>query len=355
MRSAWKWPAFLLLWPLINPSSLAADEANSSALDAWLGPQNWVRDLDEPTLALGEPGAFDDTHLFAPIVVRDDGRFRLWYCGSTGLAHDVAPIRVPDRRLFKIGLATSEDGLRFEKYAGNPILQMDSPARSILTPTILRDADGMPIREAGKLRMWFTAGDLSVGAGGYVLQEASSADGIAWSQPSEPQLEKAYAPSVVKTDDGYHVWYTDVTSFPWGIRHAQSRDGKSWSVTATPVLTLSQPWEQRILVYPCVLAIDGRYLMWYGSYLSDDRQKTAIGFAVSEDGITWQKHPGNPVLRPRDDRPWESHYVTSQSVVRLPDGRFRMWYASRKAPPFVNLYFAINSATWDGPATQPTQ
>ncbi|HEX2474841.1 MAG TPA: hypothetical protein VHK01_08850 [Lacipirellulaceae bacterium] len=338
-----------------NPQLILADDAISSASKAWLGPQNWVRDLDEPTLSLGEPGAFDDTHLFAPMVLREDDHYRLWYCGSTGLAHDVAPTRVPDRRLFKIGLATSDDGLRFKKYAANPIFQIDSHARSILTPTILRDADGRPVREAGKLRMWFTSGDLSVGAGGYVLQEASSADGIAWSQPSEPQLEKAYAPSVVKTDYGYHLWYTDVTSFPWNIRHAQSKDGKSWSVTPTPVMTLTQPWEQRVLVYPCVLHIDGRYLMWYGSYLSSDRQKTAIGFAVSEDGVTWHKHPDNPVLRPQDDRPWESHYVTSQSVIRLPDGRFRMWYASRKAPPFVNLYFAINSATWDGTATQPTR
>jgi hypothetical protein len=33
----------------------------------------------------------------------------------------------------------------------------------------------------------------------------------------------------------------------------------------------------------------------------------------------------------------------------LPDGSFRYWYASRKAPPFLNLYFAINTARWTGP------
>jgi hypothetical protein len=35
--------------------------------------------------------------------------------------------------------------------------------------------------------------------------------------------------------------------------------------------------------------------------------------------------------------------------MRLPDGSFRYWYASRKAPPFENLYFAINTARWTGP------
>ncbi|MFP6649475.1 MAG: hypothetical protein VB817_08430, partial [Pirellulaceae bacterium] len=61
---------------------------------------------------------------------------------------------------------------------------------------------------------------------------------------------------------------------------------------------------------------------------------------------TWHKHPDNPVLRPDPNRPWESHYVTSHSVIRMADGSFRIWYASRTKPPFVNKYFAINTATW---------
>jgi hypothetical protein len=33
----------------------------------------------------------------------------------------------------------------------------------------------------------------------------------------------------------------------------------------------------------------------------------------------------------------------------LTDGTYRYWYASRKQPPFLNLYFAINTARWAGP------
>jgi hypothetical protein len=39
-------------------------------------------------------------------------------------------------------------------------------------------------------------------------------------------------------------------------------------------------------------------------------------------------------------------------VIRNEDGSFRIWYASRKKPPFVNKYFAINTATWSGPAIE---
>jgi hypothetical protein len=253
-----------------------------------------------------------------------------------------------DERVFKLGLATSRDGLRFERH-GPPVMEIKSPDRSILTPALLRATDGTPIREGGKLRMWFTSSDFSGRTGGHALQEATSADGVAWSEPSAVQIEKAYAPSVLKTDDEYQIWYTDVTAFPWTIRHARSDDGRSWRVTPEPVLTMGQPWEARILVYPCVIKVGDCYLMWYGSYTADDRQKTAIGFAASDDGIYWHKHPNNPVLSPREDRPWESNYVGNCSVIRDTEGKFRMWYASRKAPPFRNLYFAINSATWDGP------
>jgi hypothetical protein len=55
------------------------------------------------------------------------------------------------------------------------------------------------------------------------------------------------------------------------------------------------------------------------------------------------------VVRPDPDRPWESHYVTSQSVRRMEDGTIRMWFASRKDPPHRNKYFAINTAVWSGP------
>jgi hypothetical protein len=40
--------------------------------------------------------------------------------------------------------------------------------------------------------------------------------------------------------------------------------------------------------------------------------------------------------------------------MRMSDGSFRMWYASRKKPPFNNLYFALNTARWSGPRVEAT-
>jgi hypothetical protein len=124
---------------------------------------------------------------------------------------------------------------------------------------------------------------------------------------------------------------------------------QSWERdTDGPILGLGEPgrFDDTHIFAPAVIREDNRYLMWYGSYWTQRASTTALGFAVSLNGQKWYKHPNNPVLRPDPNRSWESHYVTSQSVLRLTDGRFRIWYASRKKPPFVNKYFALNTAVW---------
>jgi len=308
-------------------------------LARWLGPQAWTKDTDGPIVSLGKPAAFDEFHIFAPAVAEEDGRFQMWYCGSRGTRYT---------RVFRLGLAMGTDGKHFEKYAHNPVLEFADGEHSILTPGLLRHGNGNVLREGGKLRMWFSStafGDTEL----HTLHESNSSDGIDWTKPSDALLQDVYCPTVLTADSGYQMWFSDVSRRPWILRYATSPDGRRWSVREQPVLEFTQDWESGILVYPCVLRIDGAYLLWYGSYQSNVPRTTAIGFAASVDGIHWHKHPRNPVLRPDAARPWESNYVTSGCVMQLSDGSFRYWYASRKKPPWENLYFAINTARWSGP------
>ncbi len=312
-----------------------------SRVQAWLNTtQQWRRDTDGPILSLGEPGSFDDTHIFAPMVSMADGRYQLWHCGSTGIVAE---------RVFRLGLSTGSDGRSFIRHPGDPIYELGDGARSILTPTLLRAPSGLPLRENGGLRMWFSSTSFTDKSGLHTLHEARSHDGIAWSPASPALMKNVYAPTIIKTGRHYQMWHTDVSTTPWTIRHASSTDGKKWRLTPYPVLELDQTWEKGNLFYPTVIQKDGVYLMWYGAYWSGRPNTTALGFAASLDGLQWHKHPGNPVFRPDLARPWESHYTTSQSIMQLPDGSLRMWYASRKKPPFKNKYFAINTAVWKNP------
>ncbi len=310
-------------------------------LRAWLDrPQNWVRTTDGPIVSLGQQGSFDDTHIFAPTIAQDRGKTLLWYCGSTGTVAG---------RVFKLGYAESPNGMEFSK-SEQPIFAFGDDRRSVLTPTVLRDANGLPLRENGRLRMWFSAASFKDPSGLHTLHESFSEDGRTWTPPSDVLMKHVYAPSVIRIGKLYQMWYTDVSGPTWIIRHAWSRDGRKWYPTAEPSIVIDQDWEHQRLFYPHVVFHEGRYHMWYGSYWKKDgkrQSKTAIGYAASIDGMRWFKHEQNPVFMPDASRPWESHYVTSHSVLFNEEAReWRIYYASRKKPPFTNKYFAINTARW---------
>jgi len=334
------WPGLLVILGLAGSQAVAeaAKPPPPEQVTRWLKEtQRWTRDKPEPIVSLGKPGEFDDTHIFAPGVGYDRGQYLLFYCGSRGAVAE---------RVFRMGLAQSPDGLHFHRHSRRPVFEFGDGKHSVLTPTLLRNPDGSTLRENGRLRLWFSSTWFAGPSGLHSLHETTSRDGIAWSTPSGPLMKNVYAPSILKTADGYRMWYTDVGVDRWVIRHAYSTDGKSWRMSPRPCLQVDQKWERQRLFYPAVLRIDGVYLMWYGSYWTARRQTTAIGFAVSADGLHWHKSPANPVLRPDPQRAWESHYVTSQSVIRIGKGRFRIWYASRRKPPFRNKYFALNTAVW---------
>ncbi len=299
--------------------------------------QNWIRERDEPCISLGEPGAFDDRHVFAPCVAHESGEYRMWYSGSRA---EVA------ERVFALGLAVSNDGVHFSRHTNSPVLKFPDNTHSILTPSLLRNPDGSVLRESGKLRLWFSSCDFPSRDPLHTLHESSSQDGTSWSDPSRPLLENVYAPSVIREGDRYHMWFTDVGEEPWCFRYAESINGVDWEVREEPVLKLNQEWEHQRLFYPTVLKRSAKFLMWYGSYSNSpgEEMTTALGFAKSTDGIHWAKNPGNPVFGPEPRHDWESHYTTSQSILQLPDGSLRIWYAARLKPPFVHKYFAIGTA-----------
>ena len=87
-----------------------------SLLHRWLQPQAWVRDGgDAPAIGLGVEDAFDDMHLFAPCAFYEKGLFRMYNPGSRG---DVA------RRVFRMGHASSADGVAFRKHPEGPVFEV---------------------------------------------------------------------------------------------------------------------------------------------------------------------------------------------------------------------------------------
>lgn len=79
-------------------------------------------------------------------------------------------------------------------------------------------------------------------------------------------------------------------------------------------------WEGGALSGPALLrAPSGELLLYYAA-------AAGIGVARSSDGFTFTKDPSNPILK--REALWETSEVRAPSVIRLPSGRFEMFYAA---------------------------
>ncbi|MEE2706633.1 MAG: acetylxylan esterase [Planctomycetota bacterium] len=150
------------------------------------------------------------------------------------------------------------------------------------------------------------------------------------------------------------MWYSDTSQETWVIRHAAcDTDTAKWTIgdwKATPgiILKADQPWESGSLRSPIVLKVNDIYQMWYVADVKNGEGATALGFAVSADGLQWHKHPQNPVFHPGAGRG-----ISAPTVKRMPGGEFRIWYADRGATDPEYQCSSIKSIRWDPQAPLP--
>jgi hypothetical protein len=114
VQSLFRWLPASIRFNSSQASGLTEDEL---ALDLLPGPEDWVD--HGPILEAGREGDWD--FLFAGItpasLVKKDGVYYFYYVGADGYrSFDGGP------RYRSIGVATSEDGIHYHKYTGNPIM-----------------------------------------------------------------------------------------------------------------------------------------------------------------------------------------------------------------------------------------
>ena len=217
----------------------------------------WTKD-DNPVLKPGMLGQWDAGAAYMPCVIKANGIYHMWYTGINFGWNESA-----------IGYATSPDGKNWTKYGGNPVL------------------------EAG-------------GLGSFEDEEYVS------------------SPDVIYDGEIFHMWYYAYKSNNNGaIGYATSTNGYSWTkYEDNPVLPYGEEgdWDDFATALPSVLFEDNQYKMWYGG--GDGPSGSAkIGFASSNDGISWEKFP-DPLFEKRED---ESK-LWGGKVVKSKEGFYYMWY-----------------------------
>jgi predicted GH43/DUF377 family glycosyl hydrolase len=107
-------------------------------------------------------------------------------------------------------------------------------------------------------------------------------------------------------------------------------------------------WDQEAVRTPSVLRTDDGYVMFYAGF---DGQNGMIGMATSEDGVQWSKYDdaattdapfaeSDPIFLPGPEDAWDAGNVFHPRVVQSPDG-YVMAYS---AAPRLNVTSTIGYA-----------
>ncbi|MEJ7768871.1 MAG: hypothetical protein WKF89_13735 [Chitinophagaceae bacterium] len=134
--------------------------------------------------------------------------------------------------------------------------------------------------------------------------------------------------SIIKSGNTFRMWYTgghSIETFS-SIGYATSTDGIHWERYGDKPVFEAKPgsWEQSFVGIPHVLQDGNTLRMWYsgGSNSSPDGGK--IGYATSQDGIHWDRHP-SPVFQSKAGG-WYADGIFPGAVIKE-NGTFKMWFS----------------------------
>jgi hypothetical protein len=275
----------------------------------------WVFDPVEPVLGPGEPGGWDAGFRYPLAVVEVDGTYHLFFNGQQE--------GVSGHFDTDIGHATSADGVSWELDPANPVLTRGAAGEW--------DEGGMwgvaVLYEGSEFHMWYMGCAEGICPAGY----ATSPDGTVWEKyPANPVMgvggdgsfdsREVHPQTVIVEDDRYRMWYVgNAGPGDYSIGYAESDDGLSWEKHPGPVLAPSIGWEATS-IYTASVIFDGMsYHLWYTGAIWGSHG--GIGYAVSSDGIEWTRFFGNPVV----EDPNVLGYEHARVLYNDDAGRHEMW------------------------------
>jgi predicted GH43/DUF377 family glycosyl hydrolase len=122
-------------------------------------------------------------------------------------------------------------------------------------------------------------------------------------------------------------------------------------VDENPVLPVGEDgsWDDLSVRFPKVVFHGDQYHMFYTSFQSID-QPQAIGYAVSGDGINWERVGDGPVFEASEGDGWDSFSVSSSVVIVEEDGTWVMYYNGTDTPGSPPFGEGIGRATASSPS-----
>jgi hypothetical protein len=286
---------------------------------------DWIEYSNNPVFGqwLGGPKAY------YPKVIYDASQFsghgdsayyKMWFGSSSG-----------------IGYAYSGNGTTWTAGA-NPLTVLVPGANH---PLVKYDPNGFG--HGVYYKMWYWTGTMNYTINN--LHYAESIDGINWTNDqsltqdinyplvtgnsgpdwnagSYGPCDLIYNPSGSSSLDDSNIWNNKYIMYYMGTTGSREFIGLAYSANGThwkrygciPILSpgAAADWDNTSVGYCSVINVSGNWQMWYGGGPSTNQ---GIGCATSPDGISWTKHPSNPIFHISDGISWRDDRTYTPWVV----------------------------------------
>lgn len=225
------------------------------------------------------PGHWDEAIRERGWILREGDAYHLWYTGY----------QFPESNAKSLGYATSQDGIHWERYAGNPIVSGNWVE------------DLMVSKEHGTYYMFAEGAEDQA----HLL---TSGDRIHWTEQGRLDIRKKngepippgpFGTPAVLCEDG--TWYLFYERNDEAIWLASSKDLKMWiNIQDEPVIKAGpEPYDKTMIAVNQVLKYRGHYYAYYHATCPENgRDRWSMNVAVSPDRVHWTKYPGNPIIPP---------------------------------------------------------
>ena len=247
---------------------------------------NIINIAKEPVLPLGELGTFDEFAVYPTSVIKEGPEVRLYYAGWTRMKS------VPFNTA--IGVASSFDGVKFNRLGPGPILSAGVNEPFVLSGPKVRKYNGV-------WYMFYLAGTKWIMNEGkpeivYKIRMAMSGNGINWTRIDEniisdilEENECQAGPDVFYKDGLYHMYFVyreglDFRNIPgrgYKIGYATSTDLINWERKdeEAGIVYSESGWDSTMHHYPHVFEVNGQHYMTFNG---NDFGKYGFGLAILE-------------------------------------------------------------------------
>ncbi|MDO8587425.1 MAG: hypothetical protein Q7T82_10325 [Armatimonadota bacterium] len=238
---------------------------------------------------------FDSGFAFGACVIKDGSTYKTWYTGWNG---DTDYSGATSTKVnFRIGYATSGDGITWTKYSG------------------------------------------SAGAGSV----------LGTGPPGQQDTKGVGQPYVIKDGSTYRMWHEGFDGTAWRIFAATSADGVNWTRQGIAVnLGGSGARDQYGCRNPVVISRNGGYELWYQGQTSSNPNYRILR-ATSSNMLSWAKVTGevtlNPVAPPKRGWLGEPNWDISASSamihvdsILVTDGSCQVFYAKQATQVWPRTY-----------------